>query len=110
MKKAILLLLILTAFTFAESSVREALGELEEASKTALLVGSLFQFVLAVIFLGATVFVFLKKLKGVEKKETLWILLALVLGGIGLILLIGAVLGIISYFLLPTMTESLLPS
>ena len=106
MKKALLMLLILAAFTFA-GSMREAMQELEEASKTALLIGSLVQFVIAALFLGGAAFLFLKKLKGVEKKETLWILIVLALGIIGVFLLMGAIMGFVTYLLVPSITQSM---
>ena len=107
MKKALLMLLILTAFAFAGASVKEALQDLEEASKTALLIGSLVQFVIAAVFLGGAAFLFLKKLKGVEKKETLWILIVLILGIIGVFLLMGAIMGFITYLFVPSMVEAM---
>jgi hypothetical protein len=103
MKRMLLALLLISGLVFAQGTggqenIKEALGELEETSKSFLLVSSIIQFVIAAVFVGIAAVIYLKKMKGVQEKKTLWVIAAIIIGAIGLFLLLGAVLGIIMYF------------
>jgi len=109
MKKWILLLMFgLLAFAQGQQNIRSALGQLEETSRTMMLVSMVLEGVGALIFLGAAAVVYFKKLKGKEKKETLWLAAAIILGLLGLGLLAGAVMALLIYLTAPAMTQSLL--
>ena len=108
MKKLLILLLFGTVLFAASdtSTIKNALNNLEETSKSVLLVTSLVEGVISVVFLGLAGFIYLKKLKGKEKKEMLWIAAAAILGLIGAMFLLGTVLGIVAYLTIPTMTQT----
>jgi hypothetical protein len=112
MKRMLLVLLMISGLLFAggtqsQENIKEALGQLEETSKTVLLVSSIIQGVVAVVFLAAGALIYMKKIKGVEKKSLIWMAVAGISLLLGLFLLLGAVLGIIMYFTTGMMIDSM---
>jgi uncharacterized membrane protein YhaH (DUF805 family) len=110
MKKILLLLVLagtLLAQTAGTSSIRSALGELVDASRTVLLVSIAVEAVLALVFLGGAALIYFRKLKGAGKKETLWLLTAVILALIGAMSLLGVVFGIVGYLAPPAILKTM---
>lgn len=109
MRRTILLLVMMAPLLFAQGgeNVKYALEELEETSRTFLLISSVVQLVIGAVLFGVAIFIYMKKLKGVKEKGLLWIIAALILGVIGLLLLLGAVLGFLTFLFAPTMIQGM---
>ncbi len=67
----------------------------------------IFSGIIAIVFLGIAIFIYLKKIKGMPKPDLLWIVIALISGLIGVLSLISAVLGLITVVSAPYMIKSL---
>ena len=112
--KSVLILLALIAIgpaLFAQSSgssnIQSALQDMEDTSRSFLLISIVIESVIAAVFLGAAGIIYLKKLKGVEKKETLWLVAAAISGLIGVFFAIGALLGLLMYLATPVLIKEI---
>ncbi len=103
--------ILLSGLAFAAAqgtSISGALQNLEDTGRGFLLISSAILLVAGAAMAAIGAFVYLKKLKGVEKREPLWIGAALLFGGGGAISLIGGILGLLIAFLMPAIVQSLI--
>ncbi|MEW6035812.1 MAG: hypothetical protein AB1529_04325 [Candidatus Micrarchaeota archaeon] len=108
LSSAILLSGLAFAAAQGTTTLPSALKELEDTSRSFLLITSAVLLVAGAAGAGIGAFVYLKKLKGVEKREPLWTGAALLFGGGGAISLIGGILGLLIAFLMPAIVQSLI--
>jgi len=112
MKKILLLsIFLLTPLLFAQppgGNIQKALGSLEDTTRSMMIISVMVEAVIAVLLLGIAILIYLKKLKGVEKKEMLWIVVAAFLGLAGLFFLFGAFLGFVAYLTTPTLVRTVM--
>lgn len=111
MKKLILLLLIvplLFAKTANQESIKEALGELEDTTTTFMAVTTFLTLGIGIVLLILGGVVYFLKLKGKEKKETLWLAVAGILAVFGVIILLMGILSLITYLATPVMVDSMM--
>jgi len=87
----------LFAQNYGAADIRGELQYMEDMTRTVLLVSIAIEGVIGVVFLGITAFIYFKKLRGVEKKNTAWLLAAVLLGLVGALFALGAMIGIITY-------------
>lgn len=103
-------LLLLAGLLFAQGgqgNLTRALNQLEETSKSIMLVSVVIEGVLAVVFLGGAAAVYLYKIKG-KPQSALWIVLAALLGLIGAGFVLGVIVGLITYLAAPAITSQLM--
>ena len=109
--KTMLLLFVVFSVLYAQGSssadIKEGLERLQETTKATLLVVVFIEGIIGIVLLGAAALIYFKKIKGAEKKETLWLIAAAILALVGVFFLLGAVFGAVSYFTMPLVTESL---
>lgn len=109
MKRLLLFFVLMSAMLFAQSSnLKGALQNLEDTARTMLLMSIVVEGIIAVVFLGIAALIYLKKLKGVEKKGTAWLLAAVLLGLIGALFALGAIVGLITYLTTPVLVNGLI--
>jgi hypothetical protein len=106
----LLALVVMGSVLFAQSSgssnIQSALQNMQDTSASFLMVSIVIQFVVAAVLLGTAIIIYLKKLKGVAKKETLWLVAAVVLGLVGLLCALGAVLSLLmTFYLTPVLVQ-----
>lgn len=110
MKHAMIFLLLMGAL-FAKhdaSSLENALGELEGTSKNTLATTSVLLLMASVIALAAGAIVYLAKIRGIEKRESSWVAIAVALVAIGVAMLAGAAIGLATYVLMPWLLSQML--
>jgi|GEM_PF-6390895 len=111
MRKEILFVLMLAPLLFApqgQENIKEALTALEDTTQAflgmtimlLLVVGSAFTLI------GAAIFFIM--LRGKEQKSKLWMAAALIIGGLGILGLIGAVISMVIYVLAPSLISGMM--
>jgi hypothetical protein len=102
------LLVVCTAFAAPQqSNIKGALNQLEETSRSFLVFTTIALLGVGALLAGIGAAIYFMKLKGVQKKETLWVVLAFLSGGLGLLSLLGGVLGLVMYLFMPTLIQGL---
>lgn len=99
---------VVLAAPASTSSISAALQQMEDQSRTFLLVTSVVEGVIALAGLGGAAFIYFRKVKGAQKKEALWLAGAAILGLVGLLFLAGCVLGLLMYLSTPVLVKSML--
>ena len=115
-RRAVLLAMLLAALsavvsfaaTTQQSNLSGALNQLEETSRSFLAITTLLLLVAGAVLAAIGAAVYLMKLRGVKKRETLWIALGFLCGGLGLLLLLGGVLCLLLYLFTPSLMQGLL--
>jgi hypothetical protein len=111
MNKTILFFLITSALVFANSNltvIQESMANLETAARDFLFGATVILFIFGIIPTVIAVIIYLKKLKAVENKSRLWFAAAIILAIIGVMLLIGSILGVLLYFLMPVIHKAMI--
>ncbi len=98
-----------TASAAQQSNIQGAIGNLEDASRSFLAVATLFMFVAgaALLAIGIGIY-FLKLSKAYKKKESVWVAAGFLCGGLGLLLVLGAILGLLIYLFTPNLIQGLM--
>lgn len=108
MKRTLFLVLMLAmAFAQRSSNIQGALNQLEDTTRSFLGVVTFLSLLGGILLTAIGTIIYFKKLKNVEKREMLWLALALVCGAIGIITLLAGIIGLIIYVLVPSLIESL---
>lgn len=89
----------------SSANIQQALDEMKSTSQMLLGVGIMVSLVFSIplVLMGALIYI--KKLKHVEKRKGIWIALALLFGGIGGLLLLGAIIGLLIYIFTPLIID-----
>ncbi len=102
---------MLISILFAQDRIRtnlqDSIQDLEDSARTPLLVSIMIEGIVALVLLGSAALIYFKKIKGAQGKNTLWVVLALILGGMGILFLLGTIFGIISYLAAPAIVDTL---
>lgn len=111
MKKMIVVLLLMGMLAFASSgtsNIKNALNELESTAKGFLAFASIALIAGGAMLSAICIFIYYNKLKDKEDRSALWMAAAVITGGFGFVSLLGGIIGLILYLLIPAMIESMI--
>lgn len=110
MKRSILLIIFLLPMVFAQNSqgqLKDALNNLADTTKVFLGITAMIELAIFLIFAACAIIIYLKKLKGVKEKSTLWMIAAGISVFMAIIFLLGAVTCLVVYFTAPSMVQGM---
>lgn len=111
MRKEILFVLLMLPLLFApqgQESIKGALTELKDTTQTFLGLTFMVLLVVGAAFTVIGAAIYFMMLKGKEQKSKLWMAAALIIGGLGILALIGAVISMLIYLLAPSLISGMM--
>jgi hypothetical protein len=109
--RKVLTLFMSIPLAFAQSSgLPGAISELENTTRTVLLVSSSIFMVAGIAFIAAGGFIYIRKIRGAYKPKAMLRAAAFALGGLGLIAILAGILGFMIFFMAPGLMRGLLVS